>query len=265
MQFHQSIDRTMGFGPKMDILIAIEEEEEEHKCQEEGEEKVGKGKEEREKGNGKEEREKGNGKEETEKGNGKEETEKVKGKEETEKVKEKEETEKGKRKGRNRRGKRNRKGPRAKKEKRRTGKGGGNGDGCSSMASEFIAMVNEYRESNGLEAVPANSCLCQTCDEKTDQLRQGLTQEHDWADCKLLQDWECVRNKPNEICGYSGKGYENYAWSQMGETPKNAFRQWKNSPGHNALMLNQKHWASKQFKGMGASFDGEYAVMLMGD
>ena len=72
-------------------------------------------------------------------------------------------------------------------------------------------------------------------------------------------------NKPNQIAGYKGKGYENWAWRSNGETPKVALGQWKRSRNHNAMITNSGMWKNTNFKGMGASINGTHACLWFGD
>ena len=72
-------------------------------------------------------------------------------------------------------------------------------------------------------------------------------------------------DKPNQIAGYKGKGYEVWAWVSNGHTPKAAFEQWKKSPGTNAMLDSSGIWKNINFKGMGASINGNHATLWFGD
>ena len=163
----------------------------------------------------------------------------------------------GRRRNRRRKNGRRRNGRRRKKRRRRRRNGRG---GCTSQAKKLIKLVNNYRKSKGQRPVPRNDCLCETADAHTDEHNQGIASRHDWSDCS-----GSCSHKAREICGYNGKAYENYAMGWGKQTPDQAFGQWKRSSGHNAMMINTMHWKGWQFKGMGASVNGNYAVLLMGD
>eukprot|EP00091_Calanus_sinicus_P022632 TRINITY_DN7269_c0_g1_i2.p1 TRINITY_DN7269_c0_g1~~TRINITY_DN7269_c0_g1_i2.p1 ORF type:complete len:136 (-),score=32.04 TRINITY_DN7269_c0_g1_i2:111-494(-) len=83
--------------------------------------------------------------------------------------------------------------------------------GCSVEAEEILAGVNEHRRKNGLGALPTNNCLCQTADKHTKQLVAGQAWRLNWASCTHNGRGKCMWNKPKEICGYQGKGFENWA------------------------------------------------------
>ena len=131
-----------------------------------------------------------------------------------------------------------------------------------------MTSVNSYRRTKGLGDVPTNNCLCQTADRHTQQLVAGQASKHDWASCRYAGNGNCMWNKPKEICGYPRRGYENWAGfpgsgGQM--NAKIALNLWKNSQGHNTVIINSGKWRNKNWKGMGASVRGNQAVLWFGD
>ena len=136
---------------------------------------------------------------------------------------------------------------------------------CSRTAVELLDLVNGYRASAGLTRV-ANSCsLCAVADAHTDEHNAGVAEAHSWANCNFDRDPNCMWGKPQELTNYPGRGYENFAWSSNKITPAKALDLWKNSPGHNAVMLNQGIFTNLAWKAMGASVSGGYAVLWFGE
>jgi uncharacterized protein YkwD len=66
--------------------------------------------------------------------------------------------------------------------------------------------------------------------------------------------------------GYPGYGYENAFGSYgVNASPQSAFNAWKNSPGHNAVILNQGIWSDHQWKALGVSIYRGFAVLWFGE
>lgn len=74
-------------------------------------------------------------------------------------------------------------------------------------------------------------------------------------------------DKPREITSnvYSGNGFENAYRSGGTATAAGAFNGWKNSPGHNAVILEQGVWSNYDWPAMGVGIYENYAVLWFGD
>jgi|GEM_PF-1703251 len=150
---------------------------------------------------------------------------------------------------------------------------------CSADALELIALVNEYRGENGLPAIPASPSLCIVGDAHVQDL--AVNEPHAPANCNL-HSWsnagawspccytpdhaaaECMWDKPSELTVYTGNGYENAAGGGFDLSPAEALELWKNSSGHNAVILNQGIWADNPWMALGAGVDQGYAVLWFG-
>ena len=90
----------------------------------------------------------------------------------------------------------------------------------------------------------------------------------DWSGCCYTDDHaeaSCMWAKPSELTDYTGSGYEVSATNSGCITAESALEQWKRSPGHNEVILNEGQWASREWRAVGAAFSGNYAVAWFGE
>lgn len=157
--------------------------------------------------------------------------------------------------------------------------------------AELARLINEYRASLNLPAVPVSKSLTLVAQQHAwDSETNGnawpppppgkTCNMHSWTDRvnPALQQgtWTpvCYTNahdnaegsqiKPKELAGYPGNGVENSYFSismSGGATPAGALAAWKNSPGHNALITEQG-WARPL--AMGVGINGGYAHLWFG-
>jgi uncharacterized protein YkwD len=71
-------------------------------------------------------------------------------------------------------------------------------------------------------------------------------------------------DKPGQLTVYPSAGYENAAGAGGSITPAQALSLWKNSPGHNAVILNQGIWANQTWRAVGAGVQDGYAMLWFG-
>ena len=162
----------------------------------------------------------------------------------------------------------------------------------SDKEAELARLVNEYRATKGLPAVPVSKSLTLVAQQHVwDSNTNGnnwpappageACNMHSWSanvNPALKQgtwtatcftgspNWHGVEgswNKPRELAGYPSDGYENSHWASNGTTPQGALTGWKNSPGHNAVITEQNGWGP--FKAMGVGISGNYAHLWFGD
>ncbi len=130
----------------------------------------------------------------------------------------------------------------------------------SAEEAELVRLINEYRNANGLADVPASRSLTLVAQWHVIDLHENnpdTGQDHGWA-CNM-HSWSdqhpdlwnpvCYTgdhqyasgmwNKPREITNnvYTSNGYENAYGSSSQATAAGAFNAWKNSPGHNEVIL----------------------------
>ena len=72
-------------------------------------------------------------------------------------------------------------------------------------------------------------------------------------------------NKPREISGYEGNGYEIAYYSSAGANAEEGLEGWKKSPGHNPVIVNLGTWKDTEWKAIGIGIFGEYGVVWFGE
>lgn len=157
---------------------------------------------------------------------------------------------------------------------------------CSSPEElELVRLVNEYRGQNGLPALPTSHWLASTARWKVwDRINNpsavgGVCSSHSWSNsppvgvfwsgvCYTMDHAQASQMyvKPRQISAtvYSGNGFELTADAGGTQTAQQALDQWKNSPSHNTVILQQGPW-SGVLQGVGTGIGASYAVMWFGD
>jgi uncharacterized protein YkwD len=72
-------------------------------------------------------------------------------------------------------------------------------------------------------------------------------------------------DKPKEIAGYNGYGYEILFYSSDGASAEEALIGWQNSPAHHAVMINNNIWDKIEWGALGIGIYGQYAVAWFGE
>lgn len=72
-------------------------------------------------------------------------------------------------------------------------------------------------------------------------------------------------NKPKEIAGYSGYGYEIAYYSSLGANAQEGIDGWKISQGHNPLLINSGTWKKVTWKAIGIGIYKEYGLVWFGE
>lgn len=96
----------------------------------------------------------------------------------------------------------------------------------------FIDLLNAYRASNGLGAVSVDTALVRAATWMSIDLSSRSTFSH--TDSLGRSPWTRMPD-----CGVTAPGGENIAAGTPLASPSAVFEAWKNSPGHNAIMLGQ--------------------------
>lgn len=146
---------------------------------------------------------------------------------------------------------------------------------------KLFDLIMDYRKSKKLKPLPFSSKLTRVAqthvrdlDANFDYENRGDCNPHSWSDkgswtaCCYTADHakaECMWNKPKEISGYAGAGYEIAYWSSGGASAVEGLEGWKKSPGHNPLLINSGRWEKLIWKGIGVGVYGKYAVVWFGE
>jgi hypothetical protein len=143
---------------------------------------------------------------------------------------------------------------------------------------DLASLINQYREEQGLAQIPRSVSLTKVAelhvkDLADNQPVKGNCNLHSWSDkgtwtaCCYTDDHAlatCMWNKPGELTTYPGNGYEIAAWSSFDITAQEALSLWKESAGHNNVILNRDIWSNVEWKAMGAAIYKGYAVVWFG-
>ncbi|MEQ6357492.1 S-layer homology domain-containing protein [Lysinibacillus sp. M3] len=147
---------------------------------------------------------------------------------------------------------------------------------------ELATLINEYRESLGLNPFTISRSLttvarAHVIDSNNYSPSQGVDQRG--IDCNLHSwsangSWSPVCytgdhqyakqmwDKPRELTSYNGNGYEISARGGMGISPSRALDLWKNSTGHNNVIIGAGSWSTLTVMGVG--INGDYAHVWFG-
>lgn len=150
--------------------------------------------------------------------------------------------------------------------------------GCLNSDEEQLAqLVNEYRAENALPPIPVGQNLTDVAQWHTADLayasfvsgtfgQDPSCNLHTWygipgapyTTCCYTSDHAqaaCMWNKPGEVSGgsYSPYGFEIAAWGYS--TVEAALDGWKNSSGHDDVILNNPPWNNYTWRAMGIGVD----------
>jgi uncharacterized protein YkwD len=148
------------------------------------------------------------------------------------------------------------------------------------LTSEELKLYNlimEYRKSYGLPEIPISKSLTFVAQI---HVRDLMINRPDTADCNLHSwsnkgNWrpccytsnhaksDCMWEKPRELTKYNDSGFEIAAYSGNYISAQSALDLWKNSHGHNDVILNKNKW-KKEWKAIGIGIYGNYAVVWFG-
>lgn len=144
--------------------------------------------------------------------------------------------------------------------------------------SDLIQVINDYREENGLDRIPESPSLnmvaemhvidlAENYEFDTDCNLHSWSDQGEWSACCYTSDHaeaSCMWDKPKELTNYTGAGFEIAAYSSNDMTSEKALDLWKNSIGHNNVVLNIDKWENSHWKAIGAAIYDGYAVVWFG-
>lgn len=142
-------------------------------------------------------------------------------------------------------------------------------------------MIMEYRKSKKLESIPLSIKLTKVAQAHARDLSEhydfkpsnkcnphSWSQKGNWTSCCYTNDHKqasCMWNKPREIAGYDGNGFEIAYYSSSGANAKEGIEGWKISPGHNPLLINSGTWSKVKWKAIGIGIYKEYGLVWFGE
>jgi uncharacterized protein YkwD len=155
----------------------------------------------------------------------------------------------------------------------------------SQKEQQLFDDINEYRKVNGLPAIVLSKSLTIVAQTHAHDLSYNRPfskkcNMHSWSDkgkwssCCYTDDHkqsECMWKKPQELSKYKGYGYEiSHGYSQFEKfsgdtvTAITALEGWKNSKGHNNVILNKEIWAKMKWNAIGIGIDRDFACVWFG-
>lgn len=150
----------------------------------------------------------------------------------------------------------------------------------SSEEQKLYEVIMKYRKEKKLKSIPYSVKLTQVAQAHVRDLasnydfsQRELCNPHSWSDtgewtsCCYTNDHKkasCMWDKPREIAGYEGDGYEIAYYYSAGATADTALEGWQKSKGHNPLLVNLGMWYDVKWEGIGIGIYKEYAVVWFG-
>src|SRR5882672_1376929 len=117
--------------------------------------------------------------------------------------------------------------------------------------NKLYHLIMAYRKEKKLKPIPFSAKLTQVAQAHVRDLMANFDYDnksncnpHTWSDkgnwsaCCYTPDHKlakCMWDKPKEIAGYTGNGFEIAYFSSAGATAAEGLEGWKKSPGHNPL------------------------------
>lgn len=151
----------------------------------------------------------------------------------------------------------------------------------SEEEKKLYDLINQYRKSKKLKAIPLSAKLTKTAQTHVRDLADNYAYEeggkcnpHSWSDkgswssCCYTSDHaqaKCMWDKPNEIAGYASAGYEIAYFSSAGASAAEGLEGWKKSKGHNPVIVNLGSWEKVEWKAIGVGLYKEYGVVWFGE
>lgn len=151
----------------------------------------------------------------------------------------------------------------------------------STEERKLYDMMMAYRKSEGLESINLSAKLTRVAQTHARDLADhykfnpnnecnphSWSSKGKWSSCCYTSDHkkaECMWDKPKEIAGYAGHGYEIAYYSSAGASAEEGLKGWKKSPSHNPLMVNTGIWNKVTWKAVGIGFYKEYGIVWFGE
>ncbi len=107
----------------------------------------------------------------------------------------------------------------------------------SSSEIAFVQILNDYRVANGLQPLMVSDMISEACDRHGSDMGKYRFFDH----YTQASDWFAVGASPWDRMAASGYNFNTYKGENIAagySTAEAVFQGWKNSPGHNANMLN---------------------------
>lgn len=150
----------------------------------------------------------------------------------------------------------------------------------SGEEQKLYELIMEYRKSKGLPTIPFSAKLSQVAQSHVRDLSDNYdfdpknkcnphswSKKGEWSSCCYTSDHKkasCMWDKPKEIAGYEGDGFEIAYYSSKGARAQEGIDGWKKSPSHNPLLINLDTWSKVKWEAIGIGIYKEYGVVWFG-
>jgi uncharacterized protein YkwD len=151
----------------------------------------------------------------------------------------------------------------------------------SAEEMKLYDLMMDYRKKSKLPPIPLSAKLTLVAQTHARDLANNYefdvnnkcnphswSRKGKWSSCCYTNDHKqakCMWDKPKEIAGYEGPGYEIAYYSSRGATAEEGLEGWKKSPSHNPLIVNQGMWQKANWKAIGVGFYKEYGIVWFGE
>ncbi|MFA8299029.1 MAG: CAP domain-containing protein [Hyphomicrobiales bacterium] len=154
---------------------------------------------------------------------------------------------------------------------------------CISMQElELYRLINEYRQDSGLRIIPLSKQLTYVaqlhCRDLSEHYKieescnlHSWSESERWSSCCYTPDHKharCMWDKPRELTHYYGDGYEIAFYTnideELGDLPKSALAHWKESSGHNNVLVNQNAFKDAKWNAVGIGIYKNFVCVWFG-
>jgi uncharacterized protein YkwD len=150
----------------------------------------------------------------------------------------------------------------------------------TSEEMKLYKLMMDYRKTKKLAAIPLSAKLTQVAKAHAQDLADNYEFDPDrcnphswsekgkWTPCCYTNDHKqtkCMWDKPKEIAGYEGAGYEIAYFSSAGAKADESLAGWQKSSGHNPLIVNEGMWKKANWNALGIGFYKSYGVVWFGE
>lgn len=150
---------------------------------------------------------------------------------------------------------------------------------CISLQeNKLYRMINEYRRRYSLPPIPLSRSLCFVASIHARDLFVNPPEEpcnlHSWSAHGAWKPFcyprdeepkNSVWDKPKEISGYPGKGYEIVYWGTDLLNIDSVMSEWKGISYFNSFLTNTGKWQGRKWEAIGIALFENYAVAWFGD
>lgn len=145
---------------------------------------------------------------------------------------------------------------------------------------KLYSLIMKYRKDKGLPEIPLSKSLTYVARVHAKDLAENPPAEgcnmHSWSSkgqwkpCCYTPDHKqasCMWDKPSELTNYKADGFEisHGGSGAYVSTPEKALEGWKNSKGHNAVIINDENWKNNNWKAIGIGMYQNYSVVWFGE